>query len=64
MDKYNVEDIEEFRSTNMSMRTQYNTLKSYKASERTEILAMPKSEYQGKDFFQRQDFRGLFIADH
>lgn len=25
---------------------------------------MPKVEYQGKDFFQRNEFRGLFLADH
>ena len=37
----------------MTLRTQFNSIKSYKASERTQILAMPKSEYQGKDFFSR-----------
>ena len=25
---------------------------------------MPKPQYHGKDFFQRQEFRGLFLADH
>ena len=25
---------------------------------------MPKQQYHGKDFFQRQEFRGLFLADH
>lgn len=25
---------------------------------------MPKVEYQGKDFFQRSDFRGLLLADY
>ena len=64
MDKYSVEVNEEFISTRMTLRTQFNSIKSYKASERTQILAMPKSEYQGKDFFSRQEFRGLFLADH
>jgi len=25
---------------------------------------MPKPEYQGKDFFQRSEFRGLILADY
>ena len=25
---------------------------------------MPKPEYQGNDFFQRSDFRGLLLADY
>jgi len=25
---------------------------------------MPKTEYQGKDFFERSDFRGLLLADY
>ena len=25
---------------------------------------MPKNQYHGKDFFQRQEFRGLFLADN
>jgi hypothetical protein len=25
---------------------------------------MPKPEYQGRDFFWRNDFRGLFLADY
>jgi len=25
---------------------------------------MSKPEYQGKDFFQRSDFRGLLLADY
>lgn len=32
--------------------------------ERDQILAMPKAEYQGRDFFQRSDFRGLLLADY
>lgn len=31
---------------------------------REDILAIPKQEYQGQDFFQRQDFRGMLLADH
>lgn len=64
LDKYRVENDPSFQTTRMSMRTQYNTVKSYQTSERTRILSMPKSEYQGKDFFQRKEFRGLFLADH
>jgi hypothetical protein len=46
------------------MKTQFSTPKEYKSSNRTEILAMPKNQYHGKDFFQRAEFRGLFLADH
>ena len=46
------------------MRNKYNTPKYYKASERTEILAMPKQHYHGKCFFERKEFRDLFLADH
>ena len=46
------------------MRTQYSEPRKYKVSERTEMLAKPKNEYLGKDFFQHKDFRGLFLADH
>jgi len=42
----------------------YVSPKNYKTSMRTEILAMPKTQYHGKDFFQRGEFRGLFLADH
>jgi hypothetical protein len=38
--------------------------KNYDTSERIKILSMPKPQYHGKDFFQRQEFRGLFLADH
>lgn len=31
---------------------------------RENVLAIPKPQYQGKDFFQRQEFRGLLLADH
>jgi hypothetical protein len=46
------------------MKTQFSTPKIYKTSNRTEILAIPKQTYHGKDFFHRQEFRGLFLADH
>lgn len=38
--------------------------KYYSTSERIEVLSKPKTQYHGKDFFNRQDFRGLFLADH
>jgi len=25
---------------------------------------LPRPQYHGKDFFQRKEFRGLFLADH
>ena len=28
------------------------------------MLSMPRPQYHGKDFFQRREFRGLFLADH
>lgn len=28
------------------------------------MLAKPRPQYHGKDFFQRKEFRGLFLADH
>jgi hypothetical protein len=33
-------------------------------SERIDVLSMSKPQYHGKDFFQRSEFRGLFLADH
>ena len=46
------------------MKNQFCSPKQYKTSERTEILAMPKGQYHGKCFFERQEFRDLFLADH
>lgn len=28
------------------------------------VLSQPKVDYQGQDFFQRADFRGLLLADY
>lgn len=36
----------------------------YKQNEHIDVLAMPKPQYHGKDFFQRADFRGLLLADY
>lgn len=33
-------------------------------NQRDFILALPKPEYQGKDFFWRSEFRGLILADY
>ena len=46
------------------MQTQFVSPRAYQASDRVEILAMPRPQYHGKDFFQRAEFRGLFLADH
>ena len=48
----------------IGMQSVYAEPKKYKRSERIDVLAMPKPQYHGKDFFQRQEFRGLFLADH
>ena len=62
LDKYSMEDT--MGRERLEMRSQYTSPKSYKASNRTEMLAKPKNQYHGKDFFQRAEFRGLFLADH
>jgi hypothetical protein len=46
------------------MQSQFVSPRAYQASDRVEILAMPRPQYHGKDFFQRSEFRGLFLADH
>ena len=46
------------------MKTMQSNQKDYKSNERIEILSIPKKEFNGKDFFARQEFRGLFLADH
>lgn len=48
----------------LEMRMQFSEPRRYKVSERLEILAKPKNDFLGKDFFQHKDFRGLFLADH
>jgi hypothetical protein len=48
----------------VQMITSHTHKKNYSTSERIEILSKPKIQYHGKDFFNRQDFRGLFLADH
>ena len=35
-----------------------------KGKTHANILAMPRPKYQGKDFFQRADFRGLLLSDY
>lgn len=64
LDKYMLENLPEFTDAKLDIKTQFSSPKVYKTSPRTEILAMPKNQYHGKDFFQRQEFRGLFLADH
>ena len=63
LDRY-LDDDTAFSRKKIRMRTQFATPKQYKASTRTEMLAQPKNQYLGKDFFQHREFRGLFLADH
>lgn len=46
------------------MKMKFNSPKNYKKNEHIDVLAMPKTQYHGKDFFQRADFRGLLLADY
>ena len=46
------------------MRMKFTQPKFYNQSDHLNILAMPKTEYQWKDFFQRSEFRGLLLADY
>lgn len=48
----------------ISMKTTFIEPKVYNRTERIDMLAKPKPQYHGKDFFQRPEFRGLFLADH
>lgn len=64
IDKYNAHDLIN-SNTLMSMRTfKRDSPCKKEPSERTKLLALPKKNFNGKDFFQRQEFRGLFLADH
>jgi len=51
IDKYSVEANPMFTSTQQNFKMNHVSPKNYKASMRTEILAMPKTQYHGKDFF-------------
>jgi hypothetical protein len=42
LDKYAYDKNENFIQAKIEMKTQYSTPKTYKTSNRTEILAMPK----------------------
>ena len=50
LEKYSLEETA-LGSTRLEMRSQFTSPKKYKTSERTNILAMPKTQYHGKDFF-------------
>lgn len=56
--------VDELSSSYIGMQTQFVSPRTYRATDRLEILAMPRPTYHGKDFFQRAEFRGLFLADH
>ena len=43
LDKYAYEKNNSFIESRVDMKTQYSTPKTYKTSNRTEILAMPKT---------------------
>ena len=65
IDKYSVENLSQFSNEKLEYRLLHSTPKVYKTKERTKILAMPKQkEHHGQDFFQHNEFRGLFLADH
>ena len=46
------------------LRLKFNRHKNYQRNLHNEMLAMPKPDYHGKDFFQRREFRGLLLADY
>lgn len=46
------------------IKSKFITRPKYVHSQHQDILCMSKPEYQGKDFFQRSDFRGLLLADY
>ena len=46
------------------MKLKFQKRSQYPQNKHTDVLSMPKPEYQGKDFFQRQEFRGLLLADY
>lgn len=64
LDTYNVEHMPEFTQSKIGLRTIFNPVNTYSTSERLNILSMPKTTYNGKDFFQKKEFRGLLLADH
>lgn len=49
LDKYQINEA--LMNSKLQMRTQFSEPRKYKVSERLEILAKPKNEYLGKDFF-------------
>lgn len=46
------------------MRLKFSSPVRYRSTLRQQVLAMPRITYQGKDFFQRPEFRGLYLADY
>ena len=64
IDKYSLYSSAENPIEKVAMKTMQKNQKDYKSNERIEILSIPKKEFNGKDFFARQEFRGLFLADH
>jgi hypothetical protein len=47
-----------------NLKLKFSRPTEYNASLHNTILAMAKPEYHGKDFFQRNEFRGLILADY
>jgi len=58
------EYINQLGDDDVSMVTKYKEPKSYRASDRIKVLSKPRPQYHGRDFFQRKEFRGLFLADN
>lgn len=47
-----------------TLKLKFNMPTEYNVSLHNNVLAMAKPEYHGKDFFQRNEFRGLILADY
>ena len=47
-----------------TLRLKFTAPKVYMNNEHIDVLAASKTDYHGKDFFQRREFRGLLLADY
>lgn len=60
MDESKLQKIDE----KTSFKFKFTIPKIPKGSDHLETLALNKPEYHSRDFFNKQEFRGLFLADH
>ena len=68
------EDLASLKSTDQSgkkpdghvprIHLKFNNPKKYPSNVHQDMLALSKQDYHGKDFFQRNEFRGLLLADY